>query len=212
MSESADRIGETGKAQRTRARLVAATGEEIAESGSFTAERVAARAGMSVATFYIHLPTKDAALTAAFGEVMDELVSVVDAHLTAERLAARGLAGLAREFVAACLAFFSERSLVFRLALARMPEHRPLRKVYRAHEAVASARYARFIESGQATGELRVADPEILTRGLLVLSQGMNNPVALGLAEADPLREELAGLVVALLAPRSDRAGPSAGG
>ena len=63
-SRSEEGTAAPGKAERTRASLVKATGDEIAESGSFTAERVAARAGTSVATFYSHLPTKDVALTA----------------------------------------------------------------------------------------------------------------------------------------------------
>ncbi|MDE0884097.1 MAG: TetR/AcrR family transcriptional regulator [Myxococcota bacterium] len=203
MAEIMRSTGEPSKTQRTRARLVAATGDEIAETGSFTAERVANRAGTAVATFYIHLPTKDDALTATFGEVMDELVCVVDASLTRERLELEGLEVLARGFVDACLAFFGERSQVFRLALARMPEHRPLREVYRAHEANAFSLYAGFIESGQRAGLLRAGDVTTLTRSLLVLSQGLNNPLALGLGAEDSLRDELARLVVALLAPHS---------
>ncbi|MDG2333265.1 MAG: TetR/AcrR family transcriptional regulator [Myxococcota bacterium] len=203
MAEIMRSNGEPSKTQRTRARLVAATRDEIAEAGSFTAERVANRAGTSVATFYIHLPTKDDALTATFGEVMDELVRVVEASLTRERLELQGLEVLSREFVDASLAFFGERSPIFRLALARMPEHRPLREVYRAHEAKAFSLYAGFIESGQSAGLLRAGDATVLTRSLLVLSQGLNNPLALGLEAEDSLRDELARLVIALLAPQS---------
>ncbi len=191
---------ENSKSQRTLARLVECTGQEIAESGSFTAERVAARAGTSVATFYSHLPTKDVALTAAFNAAMDDLVEVVEARLTGEALL-DGLERFARDFVDASLAFFAERSLIFRCALARMPECRPLREVYRAHEAQAFSRYARFVEMGQAAGKVRTGDVEALARAFLVLSQGLNNPLALGLAESDPLRAELAGLVLALLKP-----------
>ncbi len=191
---------ETSKSQRTLARLVECTGQEIAESGSFTAERVAARAGTSVATFYSHLPTKDVALTAAFNAAMDDLVKVVEARLTAEALL-DGLEQFARDFVDASLAFFADRSLIFRCALARMPECRPLREVYRAHQAQAFSRYARFVEMGQAAGKVRAGDVEALARAFLVLSQGLNNPLALGLAESDPLRAELAGLMLALLEP-----------
>jgi AcrR family transcriptional regulator len=207
VSAPADRRGENRKAQRTLARLVQCTGQEIAESGSFSAERVAARAGTSVATFYSHLPTKDVALTAAFEAALDDLVSVVDARLTVEALLGSGLETLANDFVDATLAFFAERSLVFRCALARIPEHRPLRETYRAHQAEAFSRYARFVELGQAAGKIRAGDPEALARAFLVLSQGLNNPLALGLAPSDPLRAELAGLVVALLAPGSEASG-----
>ena len=204
MSESTGRIPESKKAQRTRARLVEATEAEISESGFFTAERVAARAGTSVATFYSHLPTKDDALTAAFSGVMDALVAVVDEHLKVERLLDRGLEGVSRDFVAACLDFFTARSLVFRCALARMPEHRPLREVYRAHESEAFSRYTRFVELGQAAGKIGSGNAETLARTLLVLSQGLNNPLALGLTESDPLGDQLARLVEILLAPGNE--------
>ena len=197
---------ENGKSQRTLARLVECTGQEIAESGSFTAERVAARAGTSVATFYTHLPTKDIALTAAFDAAMDDLVEVVDARLTVDALR-DSLHRFARDFVDASLAFFAEKSLIFRCALARMPEYRPLREVYRAHQAQAFSRYARFVELGQAEGKIRRGDVESLARAFLVLSQGLNNPLALGLTESDPLRAELAGMVEALLAPDSETPG-----
>ena len=88
---------ENSKSQRTLARLVECTGQEIAESGSFTAERVAARAGTSVATFYSHLPTKDVALTAAFNAAMDDLVELVEARLTGEALLEDGLEAFARD-------------------------------------------------------------------------------------------------------------------
>jgi len=201
VSQATEGRAESGKSQRTLARLVECTGQEIAESGSFTAERVAARAGTSVATFYSHLPTKDVALTAAFNAAMDDLVEVVEARLTGEALLVDGLEAFARDFVDASLAFFAEKSLIFRSALARMPEYRPLREVYRAHQAEAFSRYARFIETGQAAGKVRAGDVEALARAFLVLSQGLNNPLALALAESDPLRAELAGLVEALLAP-----------
>ncbi|MCS5637691.1 MAG: TetR/AcrR family transcriptional regulator [Myxococcota bacterium] len=197
-----ERSREPGKAERTRTLLVEATGEEIAEVGSFSAERVAARAGTSVATFYSHLPTKDAALTAAFSAALDELVTVVDRHLSVETLLEGGLEGVAREFVHASLHFFAAHSQVLRLALARLPEHRPLRVVYREHESQAFSRFSRFIELGQAAGKVRQGDPLLLARAFLVFSQGLNNPLTLGLAEGDPLGGELAALVVALLEPR----------
>ena len=197
-----ERKAEPGKAERTRVRLVEATGEEIAETGSFSAERVAARAGTSVATFYTHLPTKDAALTAAFSAAMDEMVAVIEQHLAVETLLEGGLEELVQKFVQASLVFFSSHSLIFRLALARMPEHRPLREVYRAHESVSFSLYSRFIELGQAAGKIRQGDPLLLARAFLVFSQGLNNPLILGLAEGDPLGGELAALVVALLEPR----------
>ena len=41
-----------GKVQRTRQKLINAIREEVAETGSFSAELIARRAGISMATFY----------------------------------------------------------------------------------------------------------------------------------------------------------------
>ena len=98
-----------GKAQRTRARLIEATCDELSESGSFTAERVARRAGTSVATFYVHLPTKEVALVAVFERVMGELVSVVERQLRVDALLEQGLEALMADFVLASVEFFSQR-------------------------------------------------------------------------------------------------------
>ena len=166
-----------GKAQRTRAKLIEATCDELSESGSFTAERVAKRAGTSVATFYVHLPTKEVALVAVFERVMGELVSVVDQHLKVERLLESGLEALMGEFVEASIEFFSERMLVMRAGLAALPESRELRQVYREHEGMAFEGFSRFITLGQSAGQIRSGRVEELARTFLVLSQGLNNPL-----------------------------------
>lgn len=166
-----------GKSERTRARLIEATCEELAESGSFTAERVARRAGTSVATFYVHLPTKEVALVAAFERVMGELVSVVENQLKVERLLESGLEVLMGEFVQASIDFFSERMLVMRAGLAALPESRELRQVYREHERLAFEGFSRFISLGQSAGQIRSGSVEELARTFLVLSQGLNNPL-----------------------------------
>jgi AcrR family transcriptional regulator len=173
-----------GKAQRTYASLAAATATEIAENGSFTAERVAARAGTSVATFYAHFSSKDGALVAAFARVMDELTALVERELSLERLLDEGLGNLCRSFVEAGVGLFREHALVFRVALARVPESRPLRDVYRQHERAAHDRYRRFVELGQAAGRVRPGDPEALALALLVLTEGLNNPRLLGASDA----------------------------
>jgi AcrR family transcriptional regulator len=166
-----------GKAQRTRTRLIEATCEELSESGSFTAERVSRRAGTSVATFYVHLPTKEVALVAAFERIMGELVSVVDQHLKVERLLESGLEALMGEFAEASIDFFSERMLVMRAGLAALPESRELRQVYREHEGLAFEGFSRFISLGQSAGQIRSGRVEELARTFLVLSQGLNNPL-----------------------------------
>ena len=195
-----------GRAARTRARLVAATVEEIAETGSFTAERVALRAGTSPATFYVHLPSKDVALSAAFAKVLDELDAEVAAGLHIEGLLDDGLAPLCRRFVASAVRFFTERSLVFRCALARLPESRALRRLYREREQAALARIERFVERGQAAGRVRAGDARPIAVSTLVLLQGLNNPLLRGVAASDPLLLEQARALELHLSPDSSPA------
>jgi AcrR family transcriptional regulator len=192
---------ESGKSRRTRDRLVAATLDEIAERGSFTAERVALRAGTSPATFFAHLPSKDAALTAAFARTLDALEDVAEDELRIERLLDVGLAPLSESLVAAVTAFFTQHNRVFRCALARMPECRDLRRAYRRCEDAVLAHCRRFVELGQAAGKLREGDAETLARALLVMTQGLNNPLTLRLRERDPLFGELARGIERHLAP-----------
>ena len=190
-----------GRGARTRTRLVAATVEEVAATGSFTAERVALRAGTSPATFYAHLPSKDVALAAAFSRVLDELNRDVEAGLRIEMLLDQGLARLCEAFVGSAVGFFRDRSLVFRCALARLPESRELRRIYRDHEAAALAATLRFVERGQAAGRVRAGDARVLATSILVLAQGLNNPLLRGARPGDPLLLEQARVLELLLAP-----------
>jgi len=194
---------EGGKARRTYEALLRACGEELAATGSFSAERVAARSGTSPATFYAYLGSKDAALAAVFSRALDRLVEVVERELSVERLLERGLPRLCRDFAAAAAAYFGEQSLVFRCALARLPGSRALREVYRAHERVVFERYRRFLELGRAAGKLRDAEPAGLAQALLVVTEGLNNPLVVGRGPDDPLVVELGDVVCRLLAPRA---------
>jgi len=180
-----------GKAQRTRTTLIEATCEELSESGSFTAERVARRAGTSVATFYVHLPTKEVALVAAFERIMGELVSVVNEQLKVEKMLESGLDTLMYEFVEASIDFFSRRMLVMRSGLAALPESRELRQVYREHERLAFEGFLKFVSLGQSAGQIRPGDSEQLARTFLVLSQGLNNPLVLDPEVRSSLPREL---------------------
>lgn len=192
---------DAGRAERTRARLVAATVEEVAATGSFTAERVALRAGSSPATFYVHLPSKDHALRAAFSAVLDELIERVETGLSIEALLDTGLARVCDDFVASAVAFFTSRSLVFRCALARLPESRELRRVYRDHEAAALGLYRRFVERGQSAGKIRAGDPDVIATAALVLTQGLNNPLLRGAASDEPRLRALSRALERHLAP-----------
>lgn len=201
MSSGAREEVRPGKAQRTYARLAAATAAEIAETGSFTAERVAARSGTSPATFYTHFATKDGALAAAFEQVMGALVAVVERHLQVERLLDLGLSALCEDFAEDAVAFFGEHALVFRAAVARVPESRALRDVYRRHEGTALDRYERFVGLGQQAGKIRAGDTEALARALLVMTEGLNNPLLLAGDTPPPELAEIHRALERLLAP-----------
>jgi len=195
----------SSRSRRTRRALLAATRAEIAAAGSFTADRVAARAGTAPATFYAHFPSKDDALEAAFSAVLDELVAVVDAELSVERLLEEGLPALCRRFVREATGFFGREAAVFRLALARLPASRPLRATYREHQQAVFARYRRFLALGRAAGRLRAAGPgeDPTPIVLMVVTQGLNNPLALGRGADDPVLAELGAVLERLLAPGS---------
>ena len=190
-----------GKAQRTRARLIEATCDELSESGSFTAERVARRAGTSVATFYVHLPTKEVALVAVFERVMGELVAVVENQLRVEALLEHGLESIMRDFVQASIDFFSQRMHVMRAGLAALPDSRELRQVYREHEGLAFEVFSRFVSLGQSAGQIRSGPPDELARTFLVLSQGLNNPLLFDAEARSVLPAHLTRVLAEWLAP-----------
>jgi hypothetical protein len=72
--------------------------------------------------------------------------------------------------------FFGREHLVFRSALARLPEHRPLRQSYRRAERRMLDVLRRFVVAGQADGLVACGDPDQLATTLLVVAQGCNNP------------------------------------
>ena len=86
-------------------------------------------------------------------------------------------------------------------ATARLPESRELRRAYRSREEAALASLRRFVELGQAAGKLRHDDPEAMASALLVVTQGLNNPLALACREGHPLFDELTLAIERLLAP-----------
>lgn len=175
------------KALATYRALVGATRETIAATGGFAAEQVAERAGMSPATFYSYFPSKEEALAAALDDVLTDLVDRTLAEFSVERLLEDGLRPVLERAVAASLDVFTSGALVLRLALARLPESRTIRHVYRDHQQHATEALRRFVRLGVAAGRLRVADQESATVTLLVALQGLNNPLLLGREPGDPV-------------------------
>tara|TARA_B100000470_G_C19759468_1_gene377645 strand:- start:637 stop:1302 length:666 start_codon:yes stop_codon:yes gene_type:complete len=192
----------TSRSTRTRAALVEATLIRLRTDGSFTAEQVAADAGVSVATIYNRFPDgRDGLLAAAFDRALDRVVAASTGPLTAEYLLDHGLAATMRALVDGLAEAFADEALVMRAALARLPESRVLREAYRRHESTARDANRRFIGLGQAAGLIGPGDPDELADLLVVFGQGINNPVLLGASDRGRLRARLAAAMVAALSP-----------
>ncbi len=184
----------TARSRRTRAALVAAVRARLAAHGAFTAEQVAGDAGCRPGTFWAHFGTKDDAVTAAFGEALDDLVCLT------ETLFGDGEEGLGstpprrrRAWTAAVvdrlIAYFSTHTLLYRAAIARMSEHSPLRQAYREAER-------RTIEMVRRA--LGTARPREDAAVIVAFCQGLNNTIVLRSRRGDRSREQLARALHAL--------------
>ncbi len=190
-----------GRSERTRRVVVDATVARLRSEGAFTVEQVAADVGVSVATIYNRFPEgRDGLLAAAFDTALDRLVSA-GAVLTVEHLLDHGLEATVRAMVDGLVAVFTDEALVMRSALARLPESRVLRESYRRHEADARSRNHRFVQLGQAAGRIAVEDTAELADVLVVMGQGLNNPVLLGSSHRARLVDHLTAAIVAVLEP-----------
>lgn len=191
------------KAQRTYRALVEATRDEVAASGTFSGERVAERAGMAPATFYAYFPSKDEALAAALDDVLTRAVEGALGELNIVALLDRGLRSVLAGAVAAGVTVFTDSAPVMRLALARLHESRTIRQVYREHEAHAATEIEQFIARGVAANQLVADDPAATTTALLVVLQGLNNPVLTHSRRNPKAVELVVDMLEALLRPRT---------
>ena len=190
----------TGRAERTREALIDATVAALREDGNFTTEQVADAAGVSVATVYNRVPEgRDGLLAAALDRALARLVAVTAGALEVERLLDDGLECVVGALVDGLVEVFDGEALVLRSALARLPESRLLRDSYRHREAEARELNRRFVELGQAAGRIGAGDPDELADALVVLCQGLNNPVLLGHHDRRALTTRLSAAMVALL-------------
>jgi len=195
---------ETARSARTRVALVDAVLARLRVDGAFTAEQVAAAAEVSVATVYNRFPDgRDELLAAAFDRSLDRVVKVSIAPLNVEHLLDHGLEATLATMVEGLADAFAEEAFVFRAALARLPESRAIRDVYRSHQATARVANRRFVELGQAAGRVAAGDPDELVDLLLVVGQGVNNPVLLGAADRAPLCAHLTAALLAVLSPKA---------
>ena len=83
--------------------------------------------------------------------------------------------------------------------MARLPENRLLREAYRRHESEARDTSRQFIERGQAAGRITDGDLDELVDVVLVIGQGVNNPVLLGSVRRERLVDHLAEALLAVL-------------
>jgi AcrR family transcriptional regulator len=192
----------TGRSARTRAGLVEATLVRLRTDGSFTAEQVATDAGVSVATIYNRFPDgRDGLLAAAFDQSLERVVGASVETLTVENLLDNGLDRTMCTLVEELADVFTDEALVMRVALARLPESRLLRDIYRRHETIARQANRRFIELGQVANRISDGDADELADLLIVLGQGVNNPLVLGAADRRRLCARLSAVMVAALSP-----------
>jgi len=194
----------TSRSRKTRAALINGVREELRETGSFTADSVAARAECSSATFYGHFATKDDALASAFELVLVEMSEMVESTLTADELTAVGLDMSIELWTQRQVSFFRDESLVFRAALARLPFNQGIRHAYREAERVTLAHLVGLIAGGQDDGLIRAGDPAELGEAFLVLSQGLNNPHVLRPESTSTLTHLQRALLAALKPEKAD--------
>ena len=166
---------EGGKARKTYETLIASARTEVKRSGALRPDEVAERAGVSTATLYTYFGSKDDLVAAAFDRALGELEDRIAASLTIERVLDAGLRVAVADAIAGAIEGFGRDALVFRLALARLPEHRPVRDVYRAREDAALAMMERFVALAMAADRIPEADAHVTAGALLVILQGCNN-------------------------------------
>ena len=161
----------------TRGELARAAHDQIAQNGTLDAGAIAAAAGVSTATFYVHFATHDDAIAAALDITLSTVVESARRLIDIEALLERGVDPVIDDLVHEMHAVFRAESLVLRLAIARLAQHRGIRDVYRHHENVSYEHLARQIDLAQRAGLLGAGDPSHRATCVLVLMQGINNPL-----------------------------------
>ncbi|MEM7017084.1 MAG: TetR/AcrR family transcriptional regulator [Pseudomonadota bacterium] len=189
------------KLERTRQQLVHAIRNEIRESGNFTADLVAQRAGTSPATFYNHFATKDEALMAAYEALMIDLVDLVSEQCRIEKLLDEGLRVFNANWLMNASVFFARNASLFLLSQPAIQHSKALRKVFRQYEESAIQAYKRFIELGQSARLIRTGDSLAMAQALAVITEGWYHPLIQKLEQGSPIHLEMTEALTRVLAP-----------
>ncbi|MER5753746.1 TetR/AcrR family transcriptional regulator [Streptomyces sp. NPDC002088] len=166
--------GPGGKAARTRRLLQCCTLDVIAETGEFTGEVVADRAGVSIGTFYSHFATKDHAIEACLAVCFEEYEKQTKQVESIEHLLDAGLEATLAAIVATITRLNGEYRGLLRLARARIQASHLLREQSRTEERRAFAATLRLIQLGQAAGRIRAGEPEVLTATVRTVLDGLD--------------------------------------
>jgi len=167
----------TARSRRTRSDLARAAHAGLAQTGTLNADATAKTAGVSTATFYSHFATHDDAIAAALDISLTAIVGVAEQRFHIEALIDNGLEKVLHGLIREMHGVFRSESLVMRAAVARLPQHQPMRQIYRTHEARSLEHLTRQIELGQKAGLLRQGQHHQRATTLLVLLQGLHNPL-----------------------------------
>lgn len=192
----------TRKTRATHAGLISATREVVRRTGTVAPEQVAEAAGVSSATLYSYFGSKDLLLAAAFDAALDDINQSTASILSVERLLENGWDNTARALVRSVVRRFTHDARLVRLAVARLPDSPEVRQIYRKRQEEAQATIQRFIRLGGTAAKLRSGEDDVLAKTMLVLLQGLQNPLILQ-PGAGPVVDEIAGSVFRLLAPRT---------
>ncbi|MEH6558064.1 MAG: TetR/AcrR family transcriptional regulator [Oceanicoccus sp.] len=194
-----------GKFERTREKLVSAIRDEVRESGDFTADLVAKRSGSSSANFYNHFATKDEALIAVYDQLMSDLVALVSDQCKIERLLDEGVQPFMAGWVLRTAQFFADNAALFRLAQSAFGRSKSLRHLFKKYEAAVTEIYRRFIELGQAAGQIRGGDQDTMAQMLTVFSESWHHSLVQQLEAGDPLHDELSQALVRMVSTDMQR-------
>jgi AcrR family transcriptional regulator len=180
--------------------------EELRRTGSFTADAVAKSAGCSPATYFAHFRSKDDALTEAFAALLIDLQNFVAKVFEVEALRRLGTIAFARAAVADLVGYFRIETHAVRAGMAGVPENHQLLVAYKAAEDAIVGIVAGFLTRAEVAQLLPGPDAARRAAAVVVVVQGLNNPLVLRADADDPIHEGMVAAMAAVLAGRVDRA------